>query len=120
MFATFMLQGQDTLRGPHGGAIKSSGNYRVELLECNEYFEAYLFTKDMDGMSNYGITGDIKYFYSNGTSKSSPLTFYGNDGFTAKVPDGGFIYCRVTMDILGTPISIKFENQDCSIGAKNP
>ncbi len=119
VLVTTALSAQDSLRGPHEGVVKESGKYKIELVECNDYFEVFIYTDDMDVIHNYGNDGDVKYFYEGGTFKSFPLQYYGNDGFAAKVADGTFIYCRVSMEVLGTLVSLKFQNQYSSLGAQD-
>jgi len=119
IFITTGLKAQDSLRGPHDGIVKEAGAYKIELVECNDYFEVFIYTEHMDIIHNYGNEGDIKYFYIDGTYKSFPLKYYGNDGFAAKVADGKFAYCRVTIEVLGTLVSLKFENQFASLGGQD-
>nr|AIA16713.1 hypothetical protein [uncultured bacterium] len=74
----------DTLRGPHGGRIHSYMDYRIEMVGCNDYLEIYLYNKVMDPLNNYGVLGDVKFYYPNEVYSSSPLVPYGADGFTAQ------------------------------------
>ena len=117
--AGLKAQERDSLRGPHEGVVKEVGSYKIELVECNEYFEVFVYTENMDVIHNYGCDGDIKYFYIDDTYKSFPLTYYGNDGFAAKVPDGKIAYCRVTLEVLGTLVSLKFQNEYASLDGQD-
>jgi hypothetical protein len=119
LFIATVLNAQDSLRGPHEGVVKEIAPYKVELVECNDYFEVFIYTLNMDAIPNYGNEGDIKYFYESGTYKSFSLQYFGNDGFAAKVAEGEFVYCRVTVEVLGTLISVKFQNQFASLATQD-
>jgi len=111
---TFLASGlfaqTDTTRGPHTGRIESYANYRIEVLGCNDYLEVYFYDKKLQPIHNYEITGDVKFYFAGEVFSSVPLTRYGADGFTARIPSPDFYYCRVTASIGGQPISAKFMN----------
>jgi hypothetical protein len=97
--------------GPHKGRVYSYTNYRIEAVGCNEFLEIYIYNKDMQPLNNFGATGDVKFYYQNQTYTSSPLTPFGSDGFTAKIPSTDFSYARLTLTIDGQPITAKFGNE---------
>ena len=112
---SFLAKGQDTLLGPHGGIIVPGGKYHVEVFRCGEYYEIFLLTKELKSVSNYSIEGDLKYFYPDGTFISTELGYYENDGFTSRVPNADFVYCRLSLDVLGEFLTLKFDNESYSL-----
>lgn len=109
----------DTLRGPHGGRIHSYMDYRIEMVGCNDYLEIYLYNKVMDPLNNYGVLGDVKFYYPNEVYSSSPLVPYGADGFTAKIPSPIYYNSRVTMNFAGQALTAKFDNVcSATVGGK--
>ncbi|HWY37211.1 MAG TPA: hypothetical protein VNY73_01535 [Bacteroidia bacterium] len=115
LFTLSSYSQQDSAIGPHQGHLVRAGEYHIELLGCNDYMEIYVFDKDMGPIHNYGMTGDVKFYYTGETYLSSPLSYYGNDGFTAKIASTNFIYCRVSLDVFGKFINAKYENE-CILG----
>lgn len=105
----------DNSFGPHKGRVYAYMNYRVEVLGCNEFIEVYIYNKDMQALNNFGATGDVKFYYQNQTYVSAPLTAFGSDGFTARIPSTDFSYARLTLMIDGQPVSVKFGNE-CIVG----
>jgi len=110
LVACLLTQAQ-TERGPHNGVVASAGDYKVEVLGCNEYLEVYLYDKFMGPLLNYGITGDVKFFKEENVGTGSKLVNYGNDGFTAKFPDYPFAFFKVTFKIQSVTYSATFKNE---------
>ncbi len=98
--------------GPHGGRLKTTGNYRIELFGCENYLEVYVFDIDNEAINNANIKGDVEFFYQNQATLSYLLVKYGMDGFTAKIPVTTFYQCRVSLDINSEFIvTEKFDNE---------
>jgi hypothetical protein len=114
LLGAFWMNGQETKRGPHNGAVAAAGDYFIETTGCDEYLEVYLFDKFMEPMLNYGISGEVKYFKNDNSGTSVPLVLYGNDGFTARFPEYNFSTYKVTLNVKGVSYSGKFNNS-CSI-----
>ncbi len=114
-FLLFFAQGiyaQQKDIGPHGGRLKTTGNYRVELFGCENYLEVYVLDIDNDAINNANIKGSVEFFYPNQTTLSYPLVQYGMDGFTAKIPVTTFYQCRVSLNINSEfIITEKFDNE---------
>ena len=106
------VEAQQSGFGPHGGRLKRTGNYQIELFGCDNYLEVYLFDRDTNAINNNDIKGTVVFYYSGEASLSSTLIRYGMDGFTAKIPTDTFLYCKPSFDIKGEYIiSDKFENE---------
>jgi hypothetical protein len=102
----------DSALGPHEGKIKIYGNYRVEVIGCNDYLEIYFYDKNLNPINNdFGIEGAAKFFYYNETNSTSAFVHYGADGFTAKISTQDYMYCQITATINGQVITAKFENE---------
>jgi hypothetical protein len=98
--------------GPHGGRLKKVGKYKIELFGCDNYLEIYLYNADTNAINNNGIVGNIEFYYDGSATLISPITHYGMDGFTAKIPVKTFTYCKPALDINGEIIvTEKFENE---------
>src|SRR6185312_2076501 len=90
-FFVQVANAQQNSFGPHGGRLKSVGNYKIELFGCDDHIEVYLFDRDTNAISNNNISGAVEFFYSGQATLSSQLTHYGMDGFTAKIPANTFL-----------------------------
>src|ERR1700758_483984 len=64
IFSIQVVKAQQNGLGPHGGRLKTTGNYKIELFGCDDYIEVYLFDKDVNAISNNNITGAVEFFYS--------------------------------------------------------
>jgi hypothetical protein len=62
IFSFQALQAQKNGLVPHGGRLKSVGNYKIELFGCDDYIEVYLFDRDTNSISNNDITGAVEFF----------------------------------------------------------
>jgi hypothetical protein len=120
VFFVQVMQARQNGFGPHGGRLKTVGNYKIELFGCGNYLEIYLFDSDTDAINNNDITGNIEFFYANQTTLSSPLVRYGMDGFTAKIPVNAFSYSKPSFEDKGIFIvTEKFDNECIMNAGKN-
>ena len=110
------LNAQQDDYGPHKGRLKKSGNYRIELIGCNNYLEFYLFDVDTQAIDNSSIIGNVIFIYDAKSSLNKPLMHYGIDGFTVQIPTNTFLYCKPSFNVNGVIVTAKFEN-DCQINA---
>ena len=119
LFLAINTYAQESERGPHQGAIRTAGHFKIELLGCTDHVEVYLLDKDAQEMSNYDIHGKVAFTFKNNITKEVPLQPYGRDGFSAKIPQSEFFNCFVTIEILSSPITASFESE-CNkvVGAK--
>lgn len=99
-------------QGPHEGIVKKSEGYYIEMKnDPDTVILAYLLSGKMKTISNKGITGSVKLFFSDTTAfdvKLNPIT---GDAFRARVTPG-FYGCKITFDVLGKEISARFEKQE--------
>ena len=109
---TQKLNAQQKGFGPHGGRLKTVGNYQIELFGCDDYIEVYLFDADTNADDNNDINGNVEFYYNQQSTLISMLARYGMDGFTSKIPINTFLYCKPALDIGGHIIvTERFENE---------
>ena len=112
LFSLQVASAQQNGFGPHGGRLKTVGNYKLELFGCDDHIEVYLFDSDTNAINNKDISGTVEFFFNGSATLVSPLVKYGMDGFTAKIPGNTFIYSKPSFDINGTFIvTEKFDNE---------
>ncbi|MHB8260231.1 MAG: hypothetical protein ACYDCN_05630 [Bacteroidia bacterium] len=117
---TEVLKAQGDDLGPHGGRLKTVGNYKIELFGCNDYLEIYLFDGALNAINNNNLSGTVEFLYTAKATLSSPLVHYGMDGFTAKIPANTFLYSKPSFNMNGTFIvTEKFENECLMSAGKN-
>jgi len=120
IFFTQAFRAQQNGLGPHGGRLKSVGNYKLEVFGCDNYLEIYLYDRDTSAISNNDIVGNVEFYYNGSATLTSLLTKYGIDGFTAEIPVNTFIYSKPALDINGEIIvTEKFENECLLNAGKN-
>ena len=116
-FSVQLANAQQSGIGPHGGRLKTVGNYKIELFGCDDHIEVYLFDRDTNAISNNNVSGNVEFFYNGQATLSRPLVHYGMDGFTAKIPVNTFLYSKPTFNMdEGVIVTEKFENE-CLINA---
>lgn len=118
--ALLLKSQSDTTLGPHKGRMQTYLKYHIELVGCNDYIEVYFYDHAMNLLNNkYGISGDVKYYLADQTFSEVPLTAYGADGFTARMPTPDYVYCRVSAIVTGQPVTAKFNNEcTAPVGSK--
>lgn len=104
--------------GPRGGKLKTVSSYRMEVVECYEFLEIYLYDLDMYAIRNNGLKGSVTFFYPDSSRQNSVLFLYGADGFTAEVKQQCYEYCEVEIYGVGLNLKATFnefgeENEDC-------
>jgi len=111
-------EAQNPSSAPHGGLLRLAGYYKVELVDCHEYVEAYLYELDLCPILNSGLSGQIDFHYINGDLITSRLYPYGVDAFTAEVKQHCYTGCTVSLQGVGAAIKVEFSgfsdsDEDC-------
>lgn len=111
-------EAQDPSSAPHGGMLKLAGYYKVELVDCYEYVEVYLYELDLCPVLNSGLSGQIDFHYINGDAATSRLYPYGVDAFTAEVKQHCYTSCSLSLHGVGAAIKAEFNefsdnDEDC-------
>lgn len=124
---TFILASaiaQDTLTqisGPHGGKLNYTQGFKIEMLGSHNIVFTYLYDKNLNPISNKGITGNVMFFYLGNANLNVRLKAYESNGFAAEVPALDYYYCTVNFNIYGKYISTKFNNlSELAEKHKNP
>jgi len=96
--------------GPHGGVLKKTGDYYIEMKNPENYFFAYLLDKKLKTVSNKTILADVRFFMPDSTVVDVKLMPGPDNSFTTKsIP--GFTACKIIFKISDNEISASFENQ---------
>lgn len=118
---TAFLSAQTSIAAPHGGSIKTADNYKVEMVDCYEYVEVYLYELDMCPVLNRGFSGQIDFYFPNNDCYSSKLYYYGVDAFTAEVTQHCYTGCSVNLHGVGVSIKAEFSGfSDADEDCKSP
>lgn len=107
-----ILLAQDTLNiktGPHGGKVKQSDNYNIEILDPLGNIYAFLLNYDLKPVSNKNITGHLTFYFPDDVNNDYSLKPYGPDGFFAECPYGFYSF-KVTFNFSNKKISALFDN----------
>jgi hypothetical protein len=108
-----------TDNGPHGGALKKSGDYYIEMKNPEGYFFAYLLDKKLKTISDKNLSADVRFFMPDSTVVDVKLARGSDKSYTAKsIP--GFIACKIIFKAGKSEISATFENGDKVAELKNP
>jgi len=105
------MYAQSPQRGPQQGTVKTDQNCKIEYLGCMDHLEIYLYDSAYQAMNNSDITGRVEFFYPDRTSSTAPLTHYGKEGYTAKLPVKPFVDCLVKLEIRNIILSARFNNE---------
>jgi hypothetical protein len=106
-----------TDNGPHGGTLKKSGDYYIEMKNPEGYFFAYLLDKKLKTISDKNLTADVRFFMPDSTVVDIKLSPGSDKSYTAKsIP--GFIACKIIFKAGKNEISATFENGEQVAEAK--
>jgi len=110
LFAVYSYRILQIQEGPHGGAVKRSGKYHIEMKNQEDAFYAFLLDDKMQPVKNEMVTGSVRLFYNDETSEEFKLKKFEEDGFVteSKVPD--FISCKITFTVFGKHVWANFGN----------
>ncbi len=96
--------------GPHGGIVKPTGDYQIEMKHTFGNLYAYLLTKKSTPINNKRISCSVRYYFPDNTTTEVDLKPYEEDGFMAETTIR-FYSCKVTFNLPGKSVSAKFENE---------
>jgi len=97
--------------GPHGGELKETENYYIEMKATfpNLYF--YLLTQKLEPVNNKGISCEATFFFPDQTSVVLSLKPFEDDGFIIESSKIVYNSCRVTFNVFGKSVSALFEKE---------
>ena len=96
-------------QGPHGGIIKKSGNYLIEMKVSENILSTYFITKKSKPVSVTAVSGEVKFSFADNADLIVPLKAITETRFICETPSG-FSECVITFNYLGKAISAKFSN----------
>jgi len=100
-----------TNEGPHGGRLKQSGNYYIELKLSESGVYAYLNDSDLKPVSNRGITCELKTVFPDHIEMKLFMQAIGDDGFYADLPTGELLEYKINFNVMGKPVVASFKNE---------
>ena len=104
--------------GPHGGRLQEVDDFNIETKTAFPNIYTYLLNKQCQPISNTGVSCEIKFFLTDGTTLDIPLKPYEVDGFTMESSILSYNSYRVTFHAFGKPVSAKFENENAIVQKK--
>ncbi|MBL7912717.1 MAG: hypothetical protein JNJ41_16765 [Bacteroidia bacterium] len=103
--------------GPHGGTMKKSGNYFIEMKDPDKFVYAYLLDKKLKNTNSKNVTGEVKFYLPDSTSLNVSLLRSDDGGFTCKTIVGSNL-CKITFTIPGKSLTAMFENASSMVENK--
>lgn len=110
--ASFAQEKGHSHGSPHGGIVKTAGDYHVEMVMAKGKATFYLLDDKEKSMTNKGITGTVLFQFADKTTATVPLTASGDAAFLAtneKVST--FKSCVVTFKVNGKTVTAKFTEE---------
>ena len=103
--------------GPHGGTIKSAGNYYIEIKNYKSRLYAFLLDKNVCSMNNLGVSCNAKFLLKDSSSVSFHLKPFWEDAFFARTGTLNFYTVKITFHVSsGETVSAEFRNESiCSL-----
>ncbi|MGZ3901607.1 MAG: hypothetical protein ACXVO9_05730 [Bacteroidia bacterium] len=112
LLLSISLHSQDTLCGPHNGAIQKSGKFYVELANCGNDVEVFVYNQLKRPVSTSVITNaEIEFAYLDETFWTIPLLPGTCNNLQARIPDKNFYKSRVSFHIGIAIITAYFDNE---------
>jgi hypothetical protein len=109
---SFLFYPQDSLVcGPHSGAMKKAGNYYVEMANCTDLFQVFVYSKNRKLIHNSILKGEVDFSYIDETFVTSPLFAGKCNDLTASIPAKGFYKCKVTIMVEKELVQAFFDNE---------
>ena len=103
---------------PHGGVVRTAGNYHLELVAAPNQLNVYLLGDKMSAVASVGGAGTVLVQRTDNTTASLKLAPAG-DHYTATLPAGAAIRTAiVTLKAQGKTINARFEKLDAEATGK--
>lgn len=97
--------------GPHGGRVKTAGEYNIEMKNVYPNIYTFLLDKDYKPIKNKEILCEIHFILPDNTKINSQLKPFEEDGFIMELGELNFSTCRVFFNVHGKSVSAGFENE---------
>ncbi len=96
-------------KGPHGGILKKTQNYFIEINNPGKFIYAYLLDKKLKTISDKEMSCDVKFSLPDSTNFSLKLKPSTDGGFMGENLNG-FDRCIITFTAFGRTITARYEN----------
>ncbi len=105
----FVSWSKTQARGPHGGIIKRTQNYVIEINTPGKFIYAYLLDRKLNTINDKELACDVKFSLSDSTSFNLKLKPTNDGGFMGENLNG-FNGCVVTFTAFSKTITARYEN----------
>lgn len=99
-------------KAPHGGMVKTAGEYHIEMVMSEGKMVFYLLDKNEKTLSNKEIVGTVTLQYEDKTSSTEKLMAMGTEQFMIDTKGKHVSTCIVTLKVKGKTVSAKFDHKD--------
>ncbi len=115
-------QSAESVNPPHGGMIKSSGKYHIEmvvnLLQKDDKVSVYLLDKKGKILPNKDVTGTIMFMSKDNAEVEVQLVAKGDDHFVTQLKDTKPFTAMVSLKVKGKTVNASFEHGGLNALAK--
>lgn len=94
-------------KGPHGGVLKKTQNYFIEIKTPGKFIYAYLLDKKLKTINDKEMSCNVNYSLPDSTGFNLKLKPSPDGGFMAE-NSNGFNGCLVTFATIGQSISARY------------
>jgi hypothetical protein len=104
--------------GPHGGTVKATEGYCIEMLSPGGILNAFLLDKCWNPMDNKEMMCEVRYLFHDGKETTLKLVRLGKDGFRTEEAIGQYSSCLLTFELKSREVSVRFNNEEALLGMK--
>jgi hypothetical protein len=116
---TFLANAQEPVTpGPHGGVVKSTEGYCIEMSGRVGLLSAFLLDPSWNPIDNSNMACEVRYLLSDGSEITHKLVPLGKEGFRTEEPMGNFVSCLITFELRSREVSVRFNNDQPLLGSR--
>lgn len=93
---------------PHGGVVKTAGDYHIEMVMAGDKISFYVLDANEKTLSNKGVTGNVVLQFEDKTTSTEKLTAEGTEQWKVVPKKKDVMNCIVTFNVNGKSITAKF------------
>lgn len=105
----FVSWSKTQAKGPHGGILKKTQGYFIEINTPGKFIYAYLLDKKLKTINDKELVCEVKFSLPDSTSFNLKLKPTTDGGFMGDNLNG-FNNCLITFTAFGNSISARYEN----------
>ena len=114
-FAQHNHEHPHTHKAPHGGIVKTAGDYHIEMVvdiqKKEDQVTFYLLDEKEKTIANKDITGTAMFLFDDKTTVTETLVAKGDDHFTVQLKYNKGFTSVVTLKVKGETVTAKFEHK---------